>query len=279
MQNAEGNFGPGSMMWKINREQVVLVGGPAAAILQVAHPRLALAVAEHSRFQSHAFDRLRRTLDAVYTVAFGTREESDAVARHVEAVHRKVVGEAAAHGIAGPARYSAFEPDIQYWVLATLVMTAVRMYERFVCPLTGEEKQRFLLENREFGRFFGVPENHGPETWTGFEEYYEAMVGGDMLGSHALCAEMSAAVACPKGQPGVRLLAWPFANLVPELIPAPLNVRLGLPSTALSRTLARVYDRCLPPLLRALPPRLRYAPRYLQACRRLGVSPVNPPVH
>ena len=68
-------FSPDSMMWKINREQVVLLGGASAAVLQVAHPQVAMGVAAHSKFRSDSTGRLRRTLDSVYTVAFGTAEE------------------------------------------------------------------------------------------------------------------------------------------------------------------------------------------------------------
>jgi uncharacterized protein (DUF2236 family) len=31
-------FAPDSMMWQINRERVVLLAGPAAAVLQAAYP-------------------------------------------------------------------------------------------------------------------------------------------------------------------------------------------------------------------------------------------------
>ncbi len=36
-----GLFGPGSMMWYVNRERIVLLSGPAAVTLQVAHPQVA----------------------------------------------------------------------------------------------------------------------------------------------------------------------------------------------------------------------------------------------
>src|SRR5690606_37813674 len=54
-------------MWRITREQVLLLGGPSAAILQIAHPTVALGVAHHSDFRADTLGRLRRTLDAIYT--------------------------------------------------------------------------------------------------------------------------------------------------------------------------------------------------------------------
>src|SRR5512144_1521758 len=44
-----GFYGPDSIMWRINREAVLLGAGPAALLLQVAHPLVAEGVAQHSR--------------------------------------------------------------------------------------------------------------------------------------------------------------------------------------------------------------------------------------
>ncbi len=72
-------FAPESMMWRINRERVVLLAGPAAAVLQVAHPQVAMGVAAHSIFRTNSIGRLHRTLEAVYSVAFGTSDEVERV--------------------------------------------------------------------------------------------------------------------------------------------------------------------------------------------------------
>ena len=72
-------FGPDSMMWRINRERIALLAGPAAAVLQVAHPQVAMGVAAHSKFRTDSIGRLNRTLEAVYSVAFGTSEEVERV--------------------------------------------------------------------------------------------------------------------------------------------------------------------------------------------------------
>jgi len=62
-----GFYGPHSVMWRINREAVLLGAGPAALLLQVAHPLIALGVARHSDFRTDPFGRLRRTLATPWT--------------------------------------------------------------------------------------------------------------------------------------------------------------------------------------------------------------------
>ena len=44
-----GVFGPASVMWRIDREAAVFLGAGRALLLQLAHPWVAAAIAEHSR--------------------------------------------------------------------------------------------------------------------------------------------------------------------------------------------------------------------------------------
>src|SRR5688500_8718660 len=85
-------FAPTSAMWKIVRHRSILLHGPAAAVLQIAHPRVGLGVMEHSRFADSPLGRLERTLDAVNTIAFGTWEEAQVAARRVARRHSTVRG-------------------------------------------------------------------------------------------------------------------------------------------------------------------------------------------
>ena len=57
-----GLFGPGSMAWRIDGEALILAGGTAALLMQLAHPAVAAGVAQHSDFRADPFARLRRTL-------------------------------------------------------------------------------------------------------------------------------------------------------------------------------------------------------------------------
>jgi len=156
-------YGADSLTWKINRERLVLLAGPAAAVLQVAHPIVALGVAAHSNFRSDSTGRLHRTLEAVYTVAFGTAEQVEKVRASVARSHHAVKGEG----------YSAFDPDAQLWVLATLIMGSLTMYERFVAPLTAEERNQFLVENENFALVFGMDNALVWKEWTDFEKYFQ----------------------------------------------------------------------------------------------------------
>ncbi|GAB4174746.1 MAG: oxygenase MpaB family protein [Terrimicrobiaceae bacterium] len=253
----EGLFGPGSVTWRVNRERVVLLGGPAAAVLQVAHPVVARGVAAHSRYREDAVGRLSRTLGAVYTVAFGSRDEVERVRREVGRAHARVRGEG----------YSAFDPGAQLWVLATLIHGSVSLFERYVGRLSGSEKDRLIEENRAFGGVFGLDAGLIWRSWREFEEYWQSMVHGDELGSDPLCAEVTHSVLHP-GSPGVFAAMAPvLLALAREWIPEKLRDRLKIRRGMLGTI--PVLDVTLPRLIPVLPSVVRFAPHYRRAKTRM----------
>ena len=251
-------FGPDSMMWRINRERIVLLAGPAAAVLQVAHPQVAMGVAAHSKFRTDSIGRLHRTLEAVYSVAFGTREEVECVRDGVARAHRPVQGEG----------YSAFDQDAQLWVLATLIMGSVNMYQRFVGKLTVPELDRFLEENARFGEVFGLDPGMLPKSWGGFQSYYEEMLSGSLLGSHPLSAEVANAVIKPEAPWFMRALSPALRAMAIEYLPPILRERLQLGCGSVAGTLWFILDSSLRFIIRMTPAPLRYAPQYLRAWKK-----------
>src|SRR6059058_4728939 len=103
-------------------EAALLAGGLRALLLQLAHPAIGHGVAEHSDFASDPLARLRGTLAYVYVIAAGDARTADAVTDRVDRLHRPVVS---GPGAAVP--YDAADPDLQFWVTATLADTALRI--------------------------------------------------------------------------------------------------------------------------------------------------------
>jgi uncharacterized protein (DUF2236 family) len=185
-RDSERIFSADSMLWRICREHAILLHGPAAAVMQIAHPRIGLGVLQHSDFQTAPLARLMRTLDAVYTMTFGTRAEVLAAAQGVREIHRRVSGDAAAHDVPGKPLYSAFEPDLLMWVIATMIMSSVDGYERAVTTLSGDQKQEFYSEMRQLGTLFDLPGDYGPQTWHDFLLYWHDQLASPELGSHPI---------------------------------------------------------------------------------------------
>jgi uncharacterized protein (DUF2236 family) len=118
---------------RINAERLLLLAWLRAILLQLAHPLIAAAVAEHSSFRGStagAWARLRHTIDAMLALTFGTGVERDAALEGIRAIHRRVSGTLtqASGPFAAGTRYSAEDPALLAWVHATLIESIVLVY-------------------------------------------------------------------------------------------------------------------------------------------------------
>jgi len=215
-----GLFGPGSMVWRVNGETVLLLGSGRALLMQIAHPLVAAGVADHSDFEAHAFDRLWRTLDAVLTVAFGDTEQALEAADRIRGIHGRVTGRR------GGRTYSALDHELLLWVHATLVDSALVTYERFVGPLGPDDVERYHEEMKRFAGAFGVPRDVVPRDAASFRHYLdEQLVGLQVTPEARRLAHEIMAPPSPMGLAPVRgLLRESTIGLLPER----LRERFGL---------------------------------------------------
>lgn len=248
-------------MWRVVREKAILAGGPAALLLQVAHPAVAAGVVRHSDFESDPLGRLRRTLDTMLTVAFGDQAQAEAAVAGVAAVHVHVRGPS----------YRADDPDLALWVHATLVLTALGAYENFVGPLSDADKADYYERYKVVGRLFGVTDEVMPPTYADFVAYVRRVeeevldVGDD---ARAVAAGIfDAKVAGPR--------SWSRATMelaAGGLLPASVRREYGIPWGRGRRATYGVVRRLVRPGLRLLPGRARYWQHYREARSRIAAA-------
>ncbi|MEL7210354.1 MAG: oxygenase MpaB family protein, partial [Actinomycetota bacterium] len=154
-------FAPDAVIRRIDGEGIILLGGGRALLLQLAHPAVAAGVAEHSEFERDPLGRLFGTLEATYTIVFGTEAEVERMADRVRSIHQRVTGDG----------YRAGDPELLCWVNATLVDTAVHVYERWVGPLTVEERDEYVRDSRHVAHVLGCPLDAQPADWSTFRTY------------------------------------------------------------------------------------------------------------
>jgi uncharacterized protein (DUF2236 family) len=180
---AEGLFKPGGVFWRVNRESVLLVGGGAALLLQVAHPLVAAGVADHSDFRERPLRRLYRTVRAMQTIICGDRESALATVERINTIHQRVrgtLGEPTSLYAAGTP-YRADDPELVLWVYATLIATTVSTYNVFLPRLSEADEREFYAESKTIARLFGVPEELIPPTLEDFRHYWDATLAGPVL--------------------------------------------------------------------------------------------------
>ena len=89
----DGYFPPESVIRKVGNTPITpFLGGGPAVLLQVAHPLVAVGVAQHSDFRRDLWRRLGRTLQALYLITYGTKAEAERAAEAVQTVHARVHG-------------------------------------------------------------------------------------------------------------------------------------------------------------------------------------------
>jgi uncharacterized protein (DUF2236 family) len=184
---------------------------------------VAAGVAAHSQFRSDPFGRLRRTLDALSAITFRDRATALAAARGVERAHARVVGRLSytTERLPRGTPYSGRQPDLMFWVWATLVDTAAAMYERFVEPLAPEALAAYYADHRVVARILGVPEAQVPESWTSFRARFDAILDSDALEVTPEAREIADAVL---GVPGL----GPARLVTTGLLPPHLRDAFGL---------------------------------------------------
>jgi uncharacterized protein (DUF2236 family) len=265
-----GFFGPRSLVWRIGRERVLLLGGPAALLLQIAHPLVAAGVADHSDFQRQPYERLSATLDATLRITFGDTEQADASASRVAATHRRIKGNLRARvGIvpSGTA-YTAEDPELALWVHATLVTTALDTYDRFVRPLSMVERERYFEETKRFAALFGAGPAVMPPTYAAFRGYVESIEEGPVLSVGADARGLAEQILNPPLPRVLRPASRLSAVLAASLLPSRLREGFGLSWNRRDRALLGAFTRSVRYTVAVAPPSLRFWPHYGAARRR-----------
>jgi uncharacterized protein (DUF2236 family) len=222
MHNVTGMFGPGSMTWRVNGEAVLLLGGGRALILQVAHPKVAAGVAEFSNYREDPWGRLYRTLDVTLKIAFGDPRTSRAAAEGLRRAHHRVVG---TDDRGEP--YRALDPDLLLWVHATLIDTALTIYERYVAVLTPRERDAYYGEMKTLGEAYSIPRGAMPVDHAAFRRYWASMLAEGLR-----ITDTTHDVADALLRPDLPRLAWPAIEAIRLVttgtLPEPLRDELGL---------------------------------------------------
>ncbi len=242
---------------------MVLAGGTCALLMQLAHPAVAAGVAEHSNFRDDPFARLRRTLSASFSVVFGSAPRAERALAGINAVHRSISGVIPETG----ATYDARDPMLLLWVHATLVDTAIRVYDRFVAPLSPGERQRYHDESRLVARSLGVPPELIPATLDELRSWMADRIRCGDVWVTPTARSLAPSVLYPARLPP--RFVWDAAHLVSlSVMPPAIRSDFGLTWNARRAAGAERLAGATRAVLPLLPAPLRFVPQYRTAVRR-----------
>jgi uncharacterized protein (DUF2236 family) len=294
-----GLFGPDSEGWRLNREAaLLLVAGPRALLLQVAHPLIAEGVDQHSSFRADPWRRLSSTMTSSLRLLYGTTASAEGELEHLRTLHRAIRGpvrDAASREQHGP-RYSARDPGLGFWVLATLIDSTIAGHEAVVGPVSRDARERFYAEGRLLARKLDIPAKHIPADLAAFEAYLREMLAPDgpvqvsptarsigqaivkpPLGSLAgvtpgldqLPAAASLLGAIPAA--AYSWLYWPSLSLLPRRIRDGFRFEYGTREELVAWWLLAGWRLWRP----RVPTALRWLPQARAAYRRIGLTSIG----
>lgn len=217
---------------RINAERVVLLGWSRAILLQLAHPLVAAGVAEHSSFRDGplvAAARLHHTVRAMLALTFGSDAGRRKAIEGIKTIHRRVNGRLpiAVGPFALDTRYSAEDPALLLWVHATLLESVPLVYERFVAPLTVEDRDAYCDEAASVAIELGAIPADVPRSWTALERYLAAAHASQRIVVGPQARELAAAVLKPPLAPFIAPVAWINRVVTLGLLPGDIRRQYG----------------------------------------------------
>src|SRR6516164_7035364 len=266
----EGVFGPGSLMWRVNREAAIFLGAGRALLLQLAHPYVAAGIAEHSRTLADPIGRFHRTVNITFTLVFGTLDQALRAARHLHQRHSAIQGvlPKAVGPFAAGAQYRANDVAALRWVYATLIESALMAHDLVLPAVPARERELYYGESRRFAALFGVPASALPPDWAGFAAYCEAMRQPGSLAvsdaARAIAANIFAGIGL-----WVRVPRW-YRAVTAQMLPPHLRDAFELRDRDFEPRLAAQAIRWARHLYPALPERIHHVGPYQEAAARLA---------
>jgi uncharacterized protein (DUF2236 family) len=267
-----GMFGPDSALWKVNRESIVLLGAGRALLLQLSHPLIATAVAEHSNVLHDPIRRLHQTFNIMFKMVFGTMEQCLEASRTLHRRHSGIRGclSESLGSFRRGTSYDANEETLLQWVHATLVETASLVYTSALPPLSNDEQEQYYQESRRMAGLFGLASGSLPPTWGAFRGYFE-----ETCRCGILCTSGSARdfVGRMLNTYLNHLPVW-YRAVTAQMLPPVLREALELPYSEADQTKATRAWKWVRQIHPLLPYHLRYVGPYQEAQARIkGVAP------
>lgn len=152
-QDGSGLFAPDSIAWRVHRDVTgMMVGGIAALMLQMLHPKVLAGVWDHSNFREDMLARLRGTARFIAVTTFETRDRAEAQIARVRHIHDAVTGT-----LPDGTPYTANDPRLLAWVHVAEASSFLDGWIRYGEPgMSAADQDRYFAEMAQLGGMLGA---------------------------------------------------------------------------------------------------------------------------
>ena len=142
-------FPPGSVIRRVHGDVTsMMVGGIAALLTQMLHPKALAGVWDHSDVHADMLGRLRRTARFIAVTTFGHRDKAEAAIARVRAIHEQVRG-----SLPDGSEYRATDPWLLAWVHVAGAVNFLDGWRRYAEPaMSIAHQDRYFAESGEIAR-------------------------------------------------------------------------------------------------------------------------------
>lgn len=213
----DGFFPADSMVRRLHRLRITAISGVRALLMQACDPLAVVGFDRHSRIFDDPRARLLSTDRNMSRIYFGDEETAEVTGQVIRAMHKRVKGKTGADYGPVPAGtpYSADDPKLMLWTLATLADSALVYYEKFVGPLTRLEREAYWSGYRRIGMLLGMPDSSIPETEADLRDYVHGRLSdGSLYISEEIATRAKAIIFDPPFTGATRIAVTPLTEAV-----------------------------------------------------------------
>jgi uncharacterized protein (DUF2236 family) len=145
----EALFAPGSVIRRVHGDVTsMMVGGIAALLTQMLHPKALAGVWDHSDVAGDQLGRLRRTARFIAVTTYGHRDSAMQAIARVKAIHERVSGT-----LPDGSEYRATDPRLLAWVHVAGAINFLDAWRRYAEPgMSSADQDRYFAESGEVAR-------------------------------------------------------------------------------------------------------------------------------
>ncbi|MBW0006998.1 MAG: DUF2236 domain-containing protein [Sphingomonas sp.] len=142
-------FPPGSVIRRVHGDVTsMMVGGIAALLTQMLHPKALAGVWDHSDVHDDLLGRLRRTARFIAVTTYGHRDKAEAAIAKVKAIHEQVSGT-----LPDGTEYRATDPHLLAWVHVAGAINFLDGWRRYAEPrMSRADQDTYFAESGEVAR-------------------------------------------------------------------------------------------------------------------------------
>jgi uncharacterized protein (DUF2236 family) len=179
----DGYFPADSMIRRLHSERLIAFSGIRALLMQACDPLAVVGFRKHSILFEDPRTRLMSTDQRMSRMYFGDEALATRTGNEIQGMHRKVKGKVKEQygPIAAGTPYSANDPELMLWTLATLADSALLYWERIFGSLDAREREAYWSDYRQIGILLGMPANSMPASEPELREYVRSRLGDGSL--------------------------------------------------------------------------------------------------